>query len=539
MEAVPEVFHSRRMPYVFAMLLRGQGAFRSRYHDHGDFDQMEADPMSSADLPLTTLLGLYFLSLVVLTEDLVIDSGLLHDARNTVCAEMDGCLHMLPRMIRDKGITYEQAGIFRAEVASMKLWANACREPMSLGDIHVFSRTHWADWYGKSIASNSNLLQTFLYLYEKRRLEAAVVKGATGPSGVGDDDVDDDERLLGALLEDSRVAPQLLMDGRPRTVQQCVMALQDWCHVSTMDGETLSRLPGTIAGQKKETERRQKAVERSCQVRKTSLLCREILDKRHDGLHIDTRARLREWGDGADDDSALARYLIWETAVPDCLQLEEALRTTLRKLPAWTDMCVKNVLVELYADGKSKRKHQVILNHCKRGIRAVFNKKDTVVTFGTIDVFLLEPALVRVALGFPGCDESLRSALADGMQGAVGWEDSWNDELLQEIKPGWKTMSKDFEIKRLFKKHDVQMRSYIMCLMPMDDSDELDKGRRPKKKKDRELLRQERSRQRNEAVGEIFKDFMNEARPVFEEAYRKETCSEKAITSSGDIVCEV
>ncbi|KAF5973464.1 hypothetical protein FBULB1_8289 [Fusarium bulbicola] len=296
MEVVPDLIGSVHMPYVFAMLFRGQSAFKLRYKG-------SLDLVSLADLPLTTIIGLYFCSLVF-TEDVLLHSRLFCDAKTTVCADLGECLDILPRMIRDKGVTDKQANAFRATVASMKLWADACLEPISLGEIHVFARIHWTEWHGRLIASNSNLLQTFLYLCEKRRLETAVDKGATGPSGVGDDD-DDGETLLGALLEDSRVTPFLLQDGRPQTVQKCIMALQSWCHIPTKDGVTLSAMPGPISRTKEEAEQ---TVVRSCQQRtKIDPLSREILESRHEGLHIDMRARLREWGDGADDDSALVQ----------------------------------------------------------------------------------------------------------------------------------------------------------------------------------------------------------------------------------------
>ncbi|KAG4269039.1 hypothetical protein FPRO04_12316 [Fusarium proliferatum] len=513
MDVVPDLIRSVHVPYVFAMLFRGQSAFKLRCKG-------SLDLVSLADLPLTTIIGLYFCSLVF-TEDVLLHSRLLCDARTTVCADLGECLDILPRMIRDKGITDKQANAFRATVASMKLWADACLEPISLGEIHVFARMHWTDWHGRLIAANSNLLQTFLYLCEKRRLETAVDKGATGPSGVGDND-DDGETLLGALLEDSRVAPFLLQDGRPQTVQKCIMALQSWCHIPTKDGVTLSGMSGSISRTMEEAEQRQKTVVRSCQQRnKIGPLSREILESRHEGLHIDMRARLRKWGDGADDDSALVRYLIWETAGPNCEQLERALRTTLQKLPAWVDIFVKNILAELYSKGRSKRKrkwHQEIRNNCDRGIRAVF-KKDADIRCVTINAPLLEPAIIRVALDFPGCNESLKSAL--GFAICVKFESnvSWIDQLFEATMPGWKPIFEDFKIKQLSESHDVQVRSYIMCLMPLDDFEDLDKGGRPKKAQ--KLLQQDRSRQRNEAVGNLFKDFMNEARPVLEQTYGK------------------
>lgn len=48
----------------------------------------------------------------------------------------------------------------------------------------------------------------------------------------------------------------------------------------------------------------------------------EIPEKRQSILQLSISRRLSKWEEGAKDDSALTRYLIWETGVPDCLQLE-------------------------------------------------------------------------------------------------------------------------------------------------------------------------------------------------------------------------
>ncbi|KAF6784883.1 hypothetical protein CSOJ01_15681 [Colletotrichum sojae] len=515
-DAFPRQLRASHMPHAFALLSRGLDAFQNY--------RGEPDQISPADLPLVTIIGLYFFSLV-LAKDAMLQPALMHDARNTVCAQLDECLAILPRLIRDKCFSDEQAEAFRDRATSMKHWAHACREPISLGDIHVYARVYWTWWYGQLIASNSRLLQTFLYLCEKRHLEAAVDQGATGLGGVGDNDdednnnEDDDERLLKALLEDSRVAPLLLKNGRPQTVLECITALQDWCFVSTNDGETisLSSAPNT------ETESRQKMVERSCLRRRTSLLSQEIMDTRHMGLHIDIRTRLCERGDKADVDAALERYLIRETTAPNCLQLEQALCTTLQKLPVWADICVQNVLTKLHSNEKWQK---AILENFDHGIHAVCNKNATSPAYGTIKLSLLEPAIIRAALGVPGYNDSLKSALAGAIAGAVGWKASWNEELFQETMPGWKNIFQAFKIKELSEEHDIQVDTCIMCLMPLD----LEKGRRPKNKKARKLLQQQRSRQWSEAVGAIFKNFMNEARPVFEQAYGK-----KASTTPGGI----
>jgi hypothetical protein len=112
----------------------------------------------------------------------------------------------------------------------MEAWAEACTEPMSLGTIHAFARMQWVWWSVRIIGTTSVPLQTFLYLCEKRRLQAS--------RDINEDN--DDKRLIEALLEDQRIAPYLLQDGRPKTVRQCIEALRNWCHLPTLDGRTLN-----------------------------------------------------------------------------------------------------------------------------------------------------------------------------------------------------------------------------------------------------------------------------------------------------------
>jgi hypothetical protein len=513
MVTVPDFLESERMPYAFAMLLRGRSAFVSW---HGGTRK----PMSLADLPLVTIICLYFMSLVMADDSI---NGFLRDARDMVCTELDDCLNILPRMVRENAFTDDQAKAFRHEVGFMKCWANVCMEPISLGDIHVYSRAHWTNWHGKIIASNSTLLQIFLYLSEKRRLEAAVDKGATGRGGVGDNDADEDERLLGALLEDKRVAPLLLRDGRPKRVQDCITALQNWCHIPTTDGEAVSL--GKMSNRWIEKkQQRQNVVQRSCGVRMTSYLSQEIFEKRHFGLHIDMKARLSQWGFKEFDDSTLMHYLIWEMDIPNCLKLEQALCTALQKSPAWIDMWVHSVLAELRKDGRWRKE---ISDNCNRGLRAVLkskHNKDTTFTLGTIKISMLEPAIIMLVLAFPQGNESLKAALASAIQGVVGWQVSWNDELFKETLPGWKMISQVFRIEQLSEEDHVKGMSCIRCWMPPDH---LGEGRRPKEKK---VIKQHRSRQRNEDIGDMIRNFMNESRPILEQAYGK-----KASTSSGDI----
>lgn len=271
---------SGHRPYAFTMLIDGLRAL-----EHNGL----ASLTSIAQLPLTTLVGVYFCKLV--SQDCLADPKFLAAARDAACATMDENLAILPRLIADRSVTDEEAKIFRNTTAEMTAWARACTEPLSLGAIHIFARVHWHHWYVRIIASNSSLLQVFLYLCEKRRLEAPETECAAG--GGGDED-NYGKRLLGALMEDPRVAPFMLRGGRPKTVVECIQALQKWCHVPTTNGETQERL-GNLA---EKSARRQELIVRGVQARTTDFLCEAIVDNQC-GLTKDMHAcpRVGEGGD--------------------------------------------------------------------------------------------------------------------------------------------------------------------------------------------------------------------------------------------------
>ena len=222
----------------------------------------------SARLPLVTIVGVYYCNLVVngfATKQDYFE--FLSAACDVACATMNENLAILSRLVKYKSLSEEEADKCRNLMAELGKWARICTEPMSLGHISLFARMHWVQTHTILTASNSVPLQRFLYLCEKRRLEAlkprGVVAGAAATTTT--DDEYEYERLMGALLEDSRVTPFLLQDRWPTTVRQCVQALQQWCCLPSMDGETVVNMI-----------QRMELVERSNAVRQQVLLGEQI-----------------------------------------------------------------------------------------------------------------------------------------------------------------------------------------------------------------------------------------------------------------------
>ena len=294
-------------------------------------------PTSVAQVPLVSLVGAYFCRLVTSKpidgESSLVDLGA---ARKGVCAEMNENLSVLPRLLKQNALTKEQVNVYRSSTGQMKQWAKACSEPMSLGAIHAFARTHWVSWHVRIIGSNSVPLQIFLYLCEKRRLQSS--EDLSGSSEY--------EGLVGALLEDQRVAPHLLMNGRPRTVSECITALRHWCHLPTLDGDRLSNGDAGL------TREHAEAIENSSVVRNTSLLHEDIAQngfcvtkKMYNRLPADERKK------SFADDTTLLRYLNWEMSAPSCLKLESALFKAIQNTSEWESATVQAFIVTgMYKD---------------------------------------------------------------------------------------------------------------------------------------------------------------------------------------------
>ncbi|EOA81106.1 uncharacterized protein SETTUDRAFT_35980 [Exserohilum turcica Et28A] len=388
--AAPDVLRSAHRPYVFTMLCHG-----IRHIGMGDH------PTSVAQVPLVTLVATHFCLLVT-------SKGVdLEAARTEVRAELSGILALLPRLYKQKALTEKEINEFRNTAKGMKAWAEACTEPMSLGTIHAFARMHWVQWYVRIIGTNSLPLQTFLYLCEKRRLQA---------SGDIDDD-NDDKRLIGALLEDQRIAPYLLQDGRPKTVSQCIKALRDWCHLPTLDGRTLN----DKYIRQLETSERMKRLEvvesiSSARSINSMFMYERITNNNYrvtKDMYIEISARLpvEERRNGLTDPTLLRRYLIWEMDPPSCFDLEAALFEAVQKTPEWEGLRVVSLL-RLIPDKSNW------WNEVAKVLRQALEAKLPGGFFIVNDDNSLQIALLKAALRVNGHEESLKAALISAIRHA-------------------------------------------------------------------------------------------------------------------------
>ena len=261
-------------------------------------------PPSPAQVPLVTLLGVYFCALVDKTPTIQRYQESLSTRRNEVVDMMDETLAILPQMITRSIVSEEAADEYRKSAIMLKKWAHACTEPVSQGQIFCFTRMHLVSLHSLLPASQTFLLQTFLYLYEKRRLNALYTKRCGGGNDNGSDE-DDYERLLGALMEDPRVARLLLQHGRPKTAQECDRALAQWCLIPPADGE-MSELIGPSA-MSSTIDRTMKFVTKRTHMQMEDLLSMQISNNNY-GFTKEMRKRLPQ--SKKEDGDALRRYLI-------------------------------------------------------------------------------------------------------------------------------------------------------------------------------------------------------------------------------------
>ena len=467
-----DAFQSKHRPYFFDMLLHGCSVLSLNGH-----------PTSVADVPLATLVAVYFCHLVTGKDNDGMSNKVdLEAARKEACAEMNETLAILPRLYKQKALTEEQMETFRSTAGQMKAWAKACSEPMSLGAIHAFARVHRVSWHTRVTGCNSVPLQIFLYLCEKRRLQ--VPQSSTG-SG-------DYERLIGALLEDQRVAPYLLKDGRPTTVRQCIEALRSWCHQPTSNGETRD-VDWTLE------DKNLKMVERSSKVRNSSFLFLDIAANDY-CVTKDMYARLstKEGMDNLAGGTPLERYLVWEMGPPSCLKLEAALFKAVQKTSEWEELRVATLLNTI--QNKSEW-----VNAVGNVLRDVLQTLPELESFESFGCFTLETsfqiALLKVVLNVSGHKETLKAALVNAFRFIPWWRNLYADSLLEWAMPKWQKIHRNFKIEILSRSLEVNSLACIEYLIP--PYKDWNKGKET----------------RNQVVGQLLEGFMEEARSILEEAY--------------------
>ncbi|KAF4460797.1 hypothetical protein FALBO_12417 [Fusarium albosuccineum] len=152
----------------------------------------------------------------------------LDAARRAACIEFDENLTLLVRLLTHGNIDKGEMGEHVQLAQGMKDQTTNRSDPVSLGAVYRFARITWVYRHTQAVACDSVLLQIVMYLYEKQRLQDPNIE--TG---------DDDESLVGSLLEDRRIAPLLLQDGQPQSASECIIALRKWCHVPPSHGETV------------------------------------------------------------------------------------------------------------------------------------------------------------------------------------------------------------------------------------------------------------------------------------------------------------
>lgn len=466
------------------------------------------DPESTAQVPLVALVAVYFCLQIASKDDggglLKTETGMLtagsvdlNAARQAACANLNESLSLLPRLSNQGALLEQQTASFRRIASQMKAWAEACSEPMSLGAIHAFSRVQWVHWHVRIVGSNSVPLQVFLYLCEKRRLQA--FNGAAPES--------DYEHLIGNLLNDVRVTQQMLGNGRPRTVSQCIKALREWCNMPTRNGETREELEGWDASLIRE---RGRILQNSNQVRDSELLYAQIAGNNFrvtKDMHNLIAARKGKYV--PTNSTALMCYLNWEMSPPSCLDLEVALFQAVRGKPEWGKLHMAALLSAVQHTPGWLEALRDALCAGLRSLPELQNSSGTMLAFGQS----FQVAILKAGLKKSGWETSLKGAIVSVVQRLPGWQDTFADRLVKTTMPKWDLIFTKFKIDALSRSLAVQSFACIDYLLPADT--EWHKGGR---------------KNRNDVVGEILRDFLAKARPTLEGAYGKNpdqsTCRE-------------
>jgi hypothetical protein len=506
MQAAPELFNSSCTPYVAKMIGLGIPAIR----------QLSSFPTSTASVPLSTLIGVYFWGQVMDKYRNVTSTA----PREALCSAIDGNLALLPRMLDYKNVNAVEKSELTETGRAMRAWAQVC-DPMSLGSIHAYVQSTQVYWHTQIVASDSVSLQVLLYLYEKQRLQAP--KHATSSGN---------ESLFEVLLKDRRVTPLLLQSGRPESVSKCIVALQTWCNLNTLDGETLepadrrlnprsgiyaprkasSSGPRRSTGLLADCERAEYSVQR----RRQPLLSQQIVENDYAVTKNMFNSHLQGWNNGPAKDDTLRDYLIWEMSPPSFLKLESALFRALKRAPKWQQV-FRTVLRSFCRNDKWRNSVLSLVVGVLRSIPALQDTACVLVK----DISQLEIAAIETALEVPGYQQSLKSAIIGVGRTLPGWRDSFGDwkdssgkSIVEKAMPEWKELVEALDIKRLSETYGTQTMAVLNYMVPTVS------GRQEK---------EEAKKEQKEVIQQLLDLFVKEAKPYLEEVYGqkpgKSTCS--------------
>ena len=149
----------------------------------------------------------------------------------------------------------------------------------------------------------------------------------------------------------------------------------------------------------------------------------------------------------------------------------------------------------------------------------------------------LQIAILKSAMKLPGHEESLKAAYAETFRTlAAQWKgsfakDSFADELFEATMPRWQTEFETFQIESHYEDPLVETCGYALCMEPPNvkkneernkgRNKEWNKGKNQKRAKNPASLKEEDEKLWGDVLGDILKNFMEEARPTLEETYGK------------------
>ncbi|PCD21349.1 hypothetical protein AU210_016315 [Fusarium oxysporum f. sp. radicis-cucumerinum] len=273
---------------------------------------------------------------------------------------------------------------------------------------------------------------------------------------------------------------------------------------------------------KERSIKRIELVEKSIQGRISDLLGIRIVQCQY-GLTRDIRARVsaRE----GNDDEALQRYLIWETAAPNCLKLEDALSKALRGLPEWKDRLAAAVQMRLSRSKAYDARWKEIVAVIDHGLHALV-KNDPKMPVGFVKYEIprsFEICILKLALKAPEHKESLKAVFTDTFRPFATLSSSFADDLFHVTLEGWLEIFDTFEIESLSREFLVEQTARVLCLQQLNQGWN-NEQKKKKNKTQREVnnkLQGKDGKSQTEVIGGILKAFLEEARPVLEEVYGK------------------